>query len=76
MTNLPQLSSLAIPVFIIIEIFTLKVVLFKIAQKVGNYFGHFSSNICHQELSKIVQSGHTGAMPTKYQNNTFYISVK
>ena len=31
---------------------------FKIARKVTKYFGFFCEKICHQELSKIVQSGH------------------
>ena len=36
--------------------------LFKKAQKVTKYFGHFWRTICHQELSKITQSGHTGVL--------------
>ena len=41
------------------KVFTLKLMFFKVAQKVTKCFGHFSRHICHQELSKIAQSGHT-----------------
>ena len=41
-------------------IFTLKLMLFKIAPKVTKYLGYFCNNICYLELSKIVQSHHTG----------------
>ena len=38
----------------------LKMVFFKIAQKVDRYLGDPCKNICgHQELSTITQSGHT-----------------
>ena len=30
------------------------------AEKVTKYLGNFWKKICHQEFSKIVQSGHTG----------------
>ena len=33
---------------------------FKRAQKVNMHLGYFFKKICHQELSKIAQSGHTG----------------
>ena len=33
---------------------------FKIAVKVTKYFGYFCKKICHQEMSKIAQSGLTG----------------
>ena len=33
---------------------------FKTAQKVEIHLGCFCKKICHQELSKIAQSGHTG----------------
>ena len=39
--------------------FYCKVTFLKIAQKVSNYLGHFNQKIWCQELSKIVQSGHT-----------------
>ena len=32
----------------------------KVAQKVNIYLGNCSEKICHQNLSKIAQSGHTG----------------
>ena len=34
-------------------------VVLKIAQKVNIHLGYFIKKICHQELSKIAQSGHT-----------------
>ena len=43
--------------------FTRKVMLFKRAQKVTELLGYFWRKICSQELSKIVQSGHTGPDP-------------
>ena len=33
---------------------------FKVAQKVNKYLGILSEKLCHQILSKIAQSGHTG----------------
>ena len=33
---------------------------FQNSQKVTKYLGNFCEKNCHQELSKIVQSGHTG----------------
>ena len=48
--------------------FYFKVMLFKIAQKVTKYFGHFLRNIGHQELWKITQSGHT-ARYSKFPTN-------
>ena len=33
---------------------------FKVAQNETRYLGYFSNNVCHHELSKIAQSGHTG----------------
>ena len=38
-----------------------KVILFKIAQNIINVLGYFNKQICCQDLSKITQSGHTGA---------------
>ena len=39
--------------------------LFKFVQMFDKYLGYFCTKICHQELSKIAQSGHTGtAEPT------------
>ena len=38
----------------------LKRVVFQRAQKVNKYFGNFSKKLCHQNLLKIAQSGHTG----------------
>ena len=38
----------------------LKGVFFKGAHKVNEYLGNLSEKICHQNLSKIAQSGHTG----------------
>ena len=32
---------------------------FKIGQKVTKYFGYCCNKICHQDLEKIPQSGHT-----------------
>ena len=37
----------------------MKMDVFKAAQKVNIQLGYFSKKICHQELSKIIQSGHT-----------------
>ena len=35
---------------------------FKIAQKVAKFLGYFCMKICHQDPSKIAQSGHTVQM--------------
>ena len=45
---------------------THKVTFFKIAQKVAQYLGYFGKKICHHEISKIAQSGHTerGIIPS------------
>ena len=45
---------------------THKVTFFKIAQKVAKYLGYFGKKICHHEISKIAQSGHTerGIIPS------------
>ena len=40
-------------------VLTLKMTCFQIAQKSPNIWATFVKN-CHQELSKIAQSGHTG----------------
>ena len=48
--NLPKRSNSS---------FNLKCDLFKITQNVSEYLGYFCTEICHQELSKIAQSGHT-----------------
>ena len=40
---------------------------FNIALKVPKYFGFLCNKICHQELSKLAQSGHT-AMPLLSSN--------
>ena len=37
----------------------MKLEVFKIAQKVNIHLGYFCKKICHQELSKIAQFGHT-----------------
>ena len=39
--------------------------LFLIAQNGTKYLGNICENICHQELSKIDQSGHTGTEPPR-----------
>ena len=39
-----------------------KMDVFKTAQTVNIHLGYFCKKICHQELSKIAQSGHTGAI--------------
>ena len=47
---------------------------FKIAQKVTQHFGIFCKKLCHQELSKIVQSGHTvGPLNTLVNKNKSYL---
>ena len=43
--------------------FNQKMMLFKVDQKESRYLGYFSNKICHQELSNIAQSGHTGRQP-------------
>ena len=35
---------------------------FKLDQKVIKYLGFFCKKICQQQLSKTVQSGHTGSL--------------
>ena len=40
--------------------FYFKEIFFKIAQKVNKNLGNLCKKICHQELSKITQSGHMG----------------
>ena len=41
--------------------FYVRVRFFKIAQNDANNLGYFCEKFCHQKLSKIAQSGHTGA---------------
>ena len=45
---------------------SIKILLFfKIAQIVATHLGYFWKKLWHQELSKIIQSGHTGYEPLK-----------
>ena len=42
----------------------MKMDVFKAAQEVNIHLGYFSKKICHQELSKNIQSGHTVPIDT------------
>ena len=41
--------------------FYFKIDVYQNSKKVTKYLGNFCSNICHQEITKITQSGHTGS---------------
>ena len=46
---------------------------FKTAQKANIRLGYFCKKNCHQELSKIAQSGHTAGMVVNPWRNFMYI---
>ena len=50
----------------ILSSFYFKVGFSKGAQNVTKYLGYFSTDLWHQELSKIVQSGHTGPLKSMH----------
>ena len=54
--------------------FQIRVMFFKIAEKVANKLSYFCEKFCHEELSKIAQTGHTA--PVRLHLNLFYCKAR